>query len=265
MHMRNFHIKSVILGIGIGIVITSIVSIIYTAGLNPLEELDEKDIDKLCSMYGLVRVTDNNVKKSDTIFNMEKETEDEADKNSNIAAADNADMDVDNKDKDIENNGNDTSSMNNETNESAGDNIVEDNKEQESANVSHAEKDGGNRGTANARNSNEGDIAESDTNKAVGNEANNAEKNNNGENVNNDTRPAALEPGTKVSITINRGDLPNEIGRKLYNKGLIDDIGLFNTRIRELGLTRKIIADTYVIKAGTSVDDILKIITTRQR
>jgi hypothetical protein len=55
--MRKFHIKSLVLGVGIGIVITSVVSMIYLAGMDPSKALSEEEIVKLASQYGMVHST----------------------------------------------------------------------------------------------------------------------------------------------------------------------------------------------------------------
>ncbi|HHV98974.1 MAG TPA: hypothetical protein GXX36_05790 [Clostridiaceae bacterium] len=260
--MRNFHIKSIILGIGIGIVITSLAGIIFTMGFNPLDKLDDKDIDKLCSTYDLVRKSDVIEEKNNGIFNLEENNKDETGKSSNVA--ENVNDDMDNGSKDAEVTETDSSNVDKE-NEDSGGNLssddlnVEDGKDQNNVDESYAEKSGGNAVTGNESNGNES--RNSENNSGV---KGNTERNSNVENTNNETRPAVLEPGTKVVITINRGDVAKEIGRKLYNKGLIDDVEQFNMKIRELSLTRNIIADTYTIKAGTSVDDIIKMITTNK-
>lgn len=52
--MRNFSVKSLVLGIGIGIIITSIVSIIYLAGANPNSEISREEIIRLARGYGMI-------------------------------------------------------------------------------------------------------------------------------------------------------------------------------------------------------------------
>lgn len=54
--MNNFSIKSLLLGLGIGIIITSIAGMIYFAGLDPLGNLSENDIKKLENRYGLTKI-----------------------------------------------------------------------------------------------------------------------------------------------------------------------------------------------------------------
>jgi len=258
--MRNFHIKSVTLGIGIGIVITSLAGIIFTMGYNPLAKLDDKDIDKLCSMYGLVRKSDVIEEKNNSIFSLEKDNTDEIDKSSNDAETSNVDTGNGSKDTeytDTEDTENNSSNVEKENKDSGGGQIAEASKEQNGVAEGFADNSNVNAGTVNESNKNESRISENNAG-----ETGTTEWNSNGGNVDNETRPAVLEPGTKVVITINRGDLAKEIGRKLYNKGLIDDVERFNMRVRELSLTRSIIADTYTITAGTSVDDIIKMITT---
>jgi hypothetical protein len=55
--MDNFNLKSILLGVGIGIIITSTVSIIYLAGRDPLNELSEQEVAKLADKYNLVKNT----------------------------------------------------------------------------------------------------------------------------------------------------------------------------------------------------------------
>ena len=55
--MTSFSIKSILLGIGIGIIITSIAGMIYFAGLDPIKDLSENDIIELENRYGLTRVS----------------------------------------------------------------------------------------------------------------------------------------------------------------------------------------------------------------
>lgn len=53
--MYRFHIKSLVLGIGLGIVITSIISLIYMAGADPTAKLSEDEAVKLAEKYGMVK------------------------------------------------------------------------------------------------------------------------------------------------------------------------------------------------------------------
>ena len=53
--MYRFQMKSLILGIGIGIVMTSIISLIYLAGSDPNSKLSEEDVIKLAEKYGMVK------------------------------------------------------------------------------------------------------------------------------------------------------------------------------------------------------------------
>ncbi len=54
--MTSFNIKNILLGIGIGMIITSIAGMIFFSGLDPLKNLSENDIVKLQERYGLERV-----------------------------------------------------------------------------------------------------------------------------------------------------------------------------------------------------------------
>ena len=56
--MSNFSIKSVILGIGIGVILTSAISIIYLAGSNPVAEMSREQIIEKAKEYGMVEDTE---------------------------------------------------------------------------------------------------------------------------------------------------------------------------------------------------------------
>ena len=53
--MSSFNAKSVLLGIGIGIIITAIAGIIYTAGRDPMMDLTEQQIISQAEKYGMVK------------------------------------------------------------------------------------------------------------------------------------------------------------------------------------------------------------------
>jgi hypothetical protein len=55
--MSNFHIKSVLLGIGIGIIITATISLVYLSGRDPMKELTEQQIVSQAEKYGMVRAS----------------------------------------------------------------------------------------------------------------------------------------------------------------------------------------------------------------
>jgi hypothetical protein len=52
--MGNFNIKSILLGIGIGIIITATVSIIYMSGRDPMKELTKQQIINQAEKYGMI-------------------------------------------------------------------------------------------------------------------------------------------------------------------------------------------------------------------
>ncbi len=52
--MSNFNIKSILLGIGIGIIITATASIIYLSGRDPLKDLTKQQIISQAEKYGMV-------------------------------------------------------------------------------------------------------------------------------------------------------------------------------------------------------------------
>lgn len=49
--MRKFHIKSILLGIGIGIILTSLIGIIYSAGRD--DKLTREEIISKAEQYGM--------------------------------------------------------------------------------------------------------------------------------------------------------------------------------------------------------------------
>lgn len=51
--MDRFNVKSILLGIGLGIIITSIVSIIYLAGRDPFSGLSKEEIISQAEKYGM--------------------------------------------------------------------------------------------------------------------------------------------------------------------------------------------------------------------
>jgi hypothetical protein len=52
--MGNFNIKSILLGIGIGIIITATVSIVYLSGRDPMKDLTRQQIISQAEKYGMV-------------------------------------------------------------------------------------------------------------------------------------------------------------------------------------------------------------------
>lgn len=54
--MNKFHIRSLLLGIGIGIVLTSLTGIIHSAGMNP--EMSREEIITKAKQYGMVSSSD---------------------------------------------------------------------------------------------------------------------------------------------------------------------------------------------------------------
>ncbi len=53
--MSNFNVKSIILGIGIGIIITATVSLIYESGKDPFKNLTKQQIISEAEKYGMVQ------------------------------------------------------------------------------------------------------------------------------------------------------------------------------------------------------------------
>jgi len=55
--MSNFHIKSLLLGIGIGIVLTSVISMVYSFGMQPMQSLSDKEIKDRARQMGMIEST----------------------------------------------------------------------------------------------------------------------------------------------------------------------------------------------------------------
>ena len=50
--MQNFHVKSILLGIGIGIVLTAFISVIYSTGNK--QTISREDVIERAKQYGMV-------------------------------------------------------------------------------------------------------------------------------------------------------------------------------------------------------------------
>ena len=74
----------------------------------------------------------------------------------------------------------------------------------------------------------------------------------------------AVEP-TMVSIQIPNGTPGAGIANILKGKGLIEDSGRFIARVEELNLAMKLKSGSYKIESGSSLDDIIYIITGQKR
>lgn len=79
--MKNFHVKSMILGIGIGLIITSIISIIYLAGMKPSSQMSKEEIIKKAREYGMIDSSELIIKNkgSNTEANSEQKKDNTAD------------------------------------------------------------------------------------------------------------------------------------------------------------------------------------------
>ena len=53
--MSQFNAKSILLGIGIGIIITAAASMIYIAGRDPMKDLTQQQIISQAEKYGMVK------------------------------------------------------------------------------------------------------------------------------------------------------------------------------------------------------------------
>lgn len=71
----------------------------------------------------------------------------------------------------------------------------------------------------------------------------------------------APEQGQTASITILRGDTSVSVSRQLYEAGLVESAQTFDDYLCNNGYSRSINPGTYEIAAGTSEEEIAKIIT----
>ncbi len=66
--------------------------------------------------------------------------------------------------------------------------------------------------------------------------------------------------GENITVVIESGEIASEISRKMAEAGLVEDAAVFEKYLCEIGCTRSIRDGTYTIPAGTSMEDIAKII-----
>ena len=52
--MKKFHLQSILLGIGMGVVLTSIISMIYIAGVSPDMKMSKQEIIDQAKKYGMI-------------------------------------------------------------------------------------------------------------------------------------------------------------------------------------------------------------------
>lgn len=73
--MSNFNVKSVLLGIGIGIIITATLSMIYMSGRDPMKDLTKQQIISQAEKYGMVKSSvlqnDTSASESTSIFKIQ--------------------------------------------------------------------------------------------------------------------------------------------------------------------------------------------------
>lgn len=68
------------------------------------------------------------------------------------------------------------------------------------------------------------------------------------------------EDGENITVVIESGEIASEISRKMAEAGLVEDAAAFEKYLCEIGCTRSIWDGTYTIPAGTSMEDIARII-----
>lgn len=64
-----------------------------------------------------------------------------------------------------------------------------------------------------------------------------------------------------IEFTIDKGESTESVSKRLFEKGIIDDSGKFNTYISKKGLEKKILYGNYKIKKGSTYDELIKLFT----
>ena len=253
--MGSFHIKSLFLGLGIGMILTSTISIIYLAGMDPAGNLSEEQIVKLAEKYGMVKsasLIDNGSGREE-----QKAAENAKDGEENKGYIDNMDNEdsVDNKEnignRDNINNVNNRNNvdnrddLNNRDKMDAKDNIdtkynvdIKDNIDNK-----NSEENKGSEKVENAK-----DAGDAENDKAGGY---------NGENL-------ALEE-EEIDIRVNPGDSAKTVANKLLKAGLISDKDNFIKQVKDLGLSGKIRVGQFKIKKGADIGSIIQTLTSKKK
>lgn len=76
-----------------------------------------------------------------------------------------------------------------------------------------------------------------------------------------DNEKDAEEKGIIVNVTIPSGSLPNEIANILVSSGLIESKSKFIDKIVEMGVETKLKSGTFKIPKGSSIEEIVNIIS----
>jgi len=246
--MKHFHIKSILLGIGIGIILTSIMSLIYLAGAQPEAKLSDEEIIEKAKALGMVE--------ADSIFGNRNGSQGTTQDGTEDLKEDTAPGTGENADNinPAEDNGqqkNQTLGEADGQNSQASD---KKDKELEQA-VGNVGEDGGQAPSeaASQENPEEGQDKAEEPVKNDDEESGAEKKENNG------AKKASL--GDVIEFFIARGATSEEIAETLSSCGLISDKNEFTSIITKKNLTRKIEAGTYYIRKGTDVETIIKIIT----
>lgn len=132
------------------------------------------------------------------------------------------------------------------------DNNSEENNDTDENNNSEENKD-----TEGNSNTNDSNNESNPSNNDQSNQENNSD-NDKDETDKDETTNVAV--GTEIKFTIPAGSFPSKIADVLLANGLIEDKQVFLTRSVELGLDTKLKSGDFTIKAGTSLDEIIKII-----
>lgn len=242
--MGRIHIKSMILGIGIGIIFTSIVSMIYLAGTQPNAKLSDDEIRSIAKSLGMIEADDilpNGTEKDSSVRNETQDVKKRAkseEKDINNDSSDNSNNDMDKS--------RNNDSIDNGQDEATGHQGQLADKSDVPKDVSVSEND-------------EQQTQSTDT--VEDNEASDADSNSDSEKKTKTVDTKWKSNGGVIEFLIARGDTTEEIAETLFSSGLIKEKDEFISAISNKNLTRKIQPGTYYIRLGTDLNTIIKIIT----
>ena len=290
--MGRIHIKSMILGVGIGIIFASIVSMIYLAGTQPNEKLSDDEIRSRAEALGMIEADDIFLDGTENESSVESEKQGikqdikKETKNENVVNDSNNDIGNDNNNNNSNgidsrsNNGGYESSINNDGSVNSNDNNSNDGSKNDSGknnkndnDINKNDNDGNDNSVSGTTVQQNRPEEKSDANKDVPESEDGGQKTQSTETMGADEASDTVSKsgsekktkwksnGNEIEFLIARGDTTAEVAETLMSSGLIKNKKEFITAITSRNLSRKIKAGTYYIRMGTDLDTIIKIIT----
>lgn len=227
--MRRFDIKSILLGIGIGVVLVSIMSMIYFSGSNTYayKEMTDEEIKEHARRLGMVHI-------SELVTESNEKDELAEDDDSNIAG-------------------------NDETTDSETTSEMDEETDEETATETDEEM------VDETTESDEGTAAEMTTNtNEETDKKTTATETGDKDDIEN-AQPAIDEnmvgDDTDGLFVIKKGDTAAKVADKLLEEGLIDSKEEFLKKLYDMQLSRSVKAGKYKINQQTDIDTIIEIIT----